>query len=79
MTNLSDNYKAAIAAHNAACNLYFAVVTKFRAGEADYDEFAVASKAKATADAAFDVAFDEESNRPEEAEAEAEDTQFNLI
>ncbi len=74
----SKEYEAATKTHSAAIHAYTEVAEKYRAGEIGDEEFVPAAKAKKAADAAFDIAFDAEANRPEEIAEEIDDGQIEL-
>ncbi len=74
----SKEYVAAHMIHTAAFHAYTEVAEKFSAGEVSYEDFGAAAKIKKAADAAFDIAFDAEANRPEEVAEEIDDGQTEL-
>ncbi len=63
MSNLSTEYLAAIAAHDAAQHAYNAVVTAYRAGEVSDQVYLAARLVYGDAGRAFDVAFAAEQAR----------------
>lgn len=63
MSNLSPEYRAALATHDAALQVYQEAVTAYRSRVIGDAEFLAARKVKLAADAAFDAAFDEEQLR----------------
>ncbi len=77
MTN-SQEYEAAREAHSAALQAYTEVAEKYSALEVGDDEYLAARKIKDAADAAFDIAFEAEENRPEEIAEETDDGQIEL-
>ena len=75
---LSNEYEAALEAHNEAGRIFTTFQLKYRAMAIGDDEFLAARAAYDEAGLVFDVAFLKEADRPVEVEAEAEDTQMNL-
>ncbi len=74
----SAAYETAIKIHDRACHVYQAAVSQYRDLVTDDDTFLAARAIKDQADAAFDVAFLAEQNRPEEEEQE-DDAQLTLL
>ena len=66
---MTNEYSAALTAHNDAYIIYTAAVTAFRARILDEANFFLAQDAWKSASAKFDVAFESESNREEETDA----------
>ena len=62
---MTNEYSAALTAHNDAYIIYTAAVTAFRARILDEANFFLAQDAWKSASAKFDVAFEAESNREE--------------